>query len=148
MALAKGIAHKVVVPGKGFSLFSVTVTASVSRAVLVIMPCLFFLVNSASASSGSVSNTPFQGYFDFTTCVHYALVHSEIFKKNRLEIQVRSSAVKDAHAEILPTFDIRTQVYLSSSIRQFGIPCQLSLLRIQVQSDACLGKDQVRRDPG
>ena len=122
MALAKGIAHKVVVPGKGFSLFSDTVTASVSRAVLVIMPCLFFLVNSASASSGSVSNPPFQGYFDFTTCVHYALVHSEIFKKNRLEIQIRSATVKDSHAEILPTFDIRTQVYLSRASGNSGSP--------------------------
>jgi outer membrane protein TolC len=122
MALAKGIAHKVVVPGKGFSLFNSTRTAGVSRAALIILPCLLLLVNSASASSGSVSKTPFQGYFDFTTCVHYALVHSEIFKKNRLEIQIRSSAVKDAHAEIIPQIDIRTQVYLSRASGNTGSP--------------------------
>ena len=137
MALAKGIAHKVVVPGKGFSLFSATVTAGVSRAALIILPCLLLLVNSASASSVSVSKTPFQGYFDFATCVHYALVHSEIFKKNRLEIQIRSSAVKDAHAEFFPTLDIRTQVYLSRASGNQGSPLNCPLLLHSVQSACC-----------
>ena len=122
MALAKGIAYKVVVPGKGFSLFRGTLTVGGCRVALVLLACLLLLVNSASASSVCVSNTSFQGYFDFTTCVHYALVHSEIFKKNRLEIQLRSSDVKNAHAEILPTLDIRTQVYLSRASGSGGSP--------------------------
>jgi outer membrane protein TolC len=98
------------------------VTAGVCRAGLMLLACLLLLANSASASSASVSSTPFQGYFDFTTCVHYALVHSEIFKKNRLEIQLRSSDVKNAHAEILPALDIRTQVYLSRASGNTGSP--------------------------
>jgi outer membrane protein TolC len=122
MALAKGITYKVVVPEKGFSLFSGTVTGGVYRAAAIITLCLLSLVNSAIASSASVPKTPFQGYFDFTTCVHYALVHSEIFKKNRLEIQLRSSDVKNAHAEILPSLDIRTQVYLSRASGNTGSP--------------------------
>jgi outer membrane protein TolC len=122
MAFAKGITYKVVVPEKGFSLFSGTVTGGVSRAAAIIALCLLPLVNSAIASSASVSKAPFQGYFDFTTCVHYALVHSEIFKKNRLEIQLRSSDVKNAHSEILPSLDIRTQVYLSRASGNTGSP--------------------------
>jgi len=115
IALAKGIAHKVVVPGKGFSLIVATVAAGVSRAALIILPCLLLLIDSASASSLSVSKTPFQGYFDFTTCVHYALVHSEVIKKNRLEIQLRSIAIKDDHSEFFPTLNITTNYYISRS---------------------------------
>ncbi len=50
-------------------------------------------------------------YFDFPTCVRYALVHSEDFLKNRLEIQVRSADLKDAHADLAPTFTLTTNYY-------------------------------------
>ncbi len=112
VALAKET-YKSVGAGKGYSLFHHRVPTYFFRTVFPLLFCLVVLLKSASASPASVSKTPFQGYFDFTTCVHYALVHSEAFLKNRLEIQVRSTAVKDAHGEIFPTVDLLTQVYVS-----------------------------------
>jgi outer membrane protein len=53
------------------------------------------------------------GYFDFPTCVRYALVHSEDFIKTRIDIQFRSAELKDVHAELLPTIEIVTRYYLS-----------------------------------
>ncbi len=111
-ALAKGD-YKKIRSGKGYSRFTGKPGTPFSRAILALLFCLILSIQSSNALAGEVLKTPFQGYFDFATCVHYALVHSEIFLKNRLEIQIRSAAVKDAHAEILPTLDIRTQVYLS-----------------------------------
>jgi len=111
VALAKQ-AYKSVGSGKGYSLFN-NFPAHLLRTALALLFCLIVLLRSASASPENISKTPFQGYFDFVTCVHYALVHSEIFLKNRLEIQLRSVAVKDAHSEIFPSLDIRTQVSIS-----------------------------------
>ncbi len=111
VALAKQ-AYKSVGSGKGYSLFN-NFPAHFLRTALALLFCLIVLLRSASASPTNISKTPFQGYFDFVTCIHYALVHSETFLKNRLEIQVRSVAVKDAHSEIFPSLDIRTQVYIS-----------------------------------
>lgn len=53
------------------------------------------------------------GYFDFPTCVRYSLVHSEELLQNRLEIQVKSADVKDAHGEILPSLDVITRYYIA-----------------------------------
>jgi Outer membrane efflux protein len=53
------------------------------------------------------------GYFDFPTCVRYALVHSEDFLKTRIDIQFRSAELKDAHSELLPAIQIQTQYYIS-----------------------------------
>jgi outer membrane protein TolC len=53
------------------------------------------------------------GYFDFPTCVRYALVHSETLIKNRLEIQIQSADLKDAHSEIFPTFEVQTRYYFA-----------------------------------
>jgi len=53
------------------------------------------------------------GYFDFPTCVRYALVHSETLMKNRLEIQIQSADLKDAHSEIFPTFEVQTRYYFA-----------------------------------
>ena len=111
VALAKQ-AYKSVCSGKGYSLFN-NFPAHFLRTALVLLFCLIVFLRSAGASAENISKTPFQGYFDFVTCVHYALVHSETFLKNRLEIQLRSVAVKDAHAEIFPAIDIRTQVYIN-----------------------------------
>jgi outer membrane protein TolC len=55
------------------------------------------------------------GYFDFPTCVRFALVHSERILQNRLEIQIRSADVKDAHAEILPTLELVTRYYIATA---------------------------------
>ncbi|MGD9819522.1 MAG: TolC family protein, partial [Desulfomonilaceae bacterium] len=62
--------------------------------------------NTASPSGGE----PF-GYFDFPTCVRYAFVHSESLVSNKLDIQVASVDLKDAQAELLPTFQLITRYY-------------------------------------
>ncbi|MDQ7782149.1 MAG: TolC family protein [Desulfomonilaceae bacterium] len=53
------------------------------------------------------------GYFDFPTCIRYALVHSDIFLRNRIDIQVRSIDLKDAHSELLPTIQLITRYYIA-----------------------------------
>ena len=58
------------------------------------------------------------GYFDFPTCVRYALVHSEDLTKNRIDIQLASIDLKDAHSEILPTLQVTTRYYL---VRTFNV---------------------------
>lgn len=67
----------------------------------------------SQAAAGSAQKPESYGYFDFPTCLRYALVHSEAFLKNRLEIQVKSVDVKDAHAELLPTLQLITRYYLA-----------------------------------
>ncbi len=84
--------------------------------------CLSALTSPVCASQDPVSKSPFQGYFDFATCVRYALVHSDIFLKNRLEIQIRSANLKDAHSEIYPTLELRTLVYISRATGNVGSP--------------------------
>lgn len=71
------------------------------------------LVWFAPAAAGSQPKPESYGYFDFPTCVRYALVHSDTFLRNRLEIQVRSIDVKDAHAEVLPTITVVSRYYLA-----------------------------------
>jgi len=71
------------------------------------------VVWSAHATAGSSQKPESYGYFDFPTCLRYALVHSETFLKNRLEIQVKSVDVKDAHAEVLPTIQLVTRYYFA-----------------------------------
>jgi outer membrane protein TolC len=68
------------------------------------------------------------GYFDFPTCVRYALVHSEDFLKNRLDIQMLSADVKDAHAELLPTLQIITRYYLASAENQLSSPLNVQVM--------------------
>jgi hypothetical protein len=73
------------------------------------------LAVAAPASAGGLPDTksPFTGYFDFATCVRYALVHSETLLKNRLEIQIRSVDLKNAHAELVPKIELITLVYIN-----------------------------------
>ncbi len=56
---------------------------------------------------------PNYGYFDFPTCVRYALAHSDEFLQNRLEIQTASLDLKDAHSKLLPALSVTTRYYLS-----------------------------------
>ncbi|MBI4963713.1 MAG: TolC family protein [Desulfomonile tiedjei] len=65
------------------------------------------------ATAGPEIKPASYGYFDFPTCVRYALVHSESFVKNRLEIQIKSIDVKDAHADILPTITVLSRYYFA-----------------------------------
>jgi outer membrane protein TolC len=53
------------------------------------------------------------GYFDFATCVRYALVHSDVLLKSRIDIQIKSLDLKDSHSEIVPTFQVVTRYYLA-----------------------------------
>jgi len=62
------------------------------------------------------------GYFDFPTCVNYALVHSDSFIKNRLDVQIRSADLKDAHAELLPTLQLLTRYYFNRAAQSNNDP--------------------------
>lgn len=53
------------------------------------------------------------GYFDFPTCVRYALVHSDSLTLNRIDIQLASVDLKDTHSELLPTVQVSTRYYLA-----------------------------------
>jgi outer membrane protein TolC len=68
-----------------------------------------------SAAGGKALRPASYGYFDFPTCVRYALVHSDELTSNRIDIQLASMDVKDAHSELLPTLQIFTRYYLTES---------------------------------
>jgi outer membrane protein TolC len=70
-------------------------------------------VKELTASPESKLQPASYGYFDFPTCVRYSLVHSEALIKNRMEIQIQSADLKDAHAEIIPYFEVNTRYYLA-----------------------------------
>ena len=78
--------------------------------LLLTLLSLVFLSSNSLANTGSQSNDPF-GYFDFPTCVRYAFVHSESLLSNKLDIQVASIDLKDAHSELMPTFQLVTRYY-------------------------------------
>jgi len=81
------------------------------RVVLGVLVCALLWANQALA--GPELKPEAYGYFDFPTCVRYALVHSELFIKNRIEIQVKSIDVKDAHSQLLPTLTVNTRFYFA-----------------------------------
>lgn len=83
------------------------------RVALGVLVCALVWANTAAA--GPELKPQSYGYFDFPTCVRYALVHSDTFLKNRLEIQIRSIDVKDAHAQILPSISLVSRYYLARS---------------------------------
>jgi outer membrane protein TolC len=73
----------------------------------------FFTILGASGVSAQTQIKPESyGYFDFPTCVRYALVHSDALTQNRIDIQLKSIDLKDAHSEILPTVQLVTRYYL------------------------------------
>ena len=74
-----------------------------------------FLVAATSVLAAPQDHAPNggYGYFDFPTCVRYALVHSEEFLSHRLEIQIRSADLKDAHSEVLPSLSLLSRFYLT-----------------------------------
>ena len=79
---------------------------------VVVCACLLCFPGVSKAGPAAVQPQSY-GYFDFPTCVRYALVHSEDFLKTRLDIQFRSAELKDAHSELLPTIELITRYYLS-----------------------------------
>lgn len=68
------------------------------------------------------------GVFDFPTCVRYAIVHSEEFTKAKIDIQIASTDLKDAHSDILPTLQILTRYYLDRATGSDGNPFSIQLL--------------------
>ncbi|MCL5123202.1 MAG: TolC family protein [Deltaproteobacteria bacterium] len=60
------------------------------------------------------------GYFDFPTCVRYALIHSNTLTKNRIDIQLASVDLKDAHSEILPTVQVSTTYYVVETVNIYN----------------------------
>ncbi|MFH0823666.1 MAG: TolC family protein [Pseudomonadota bacterium] len=79
-------------------------------AVLAWGLCTTAVVQAADTSPGGAGT---YGYFDFATCVRHALVHSEHLIKSRLDIQIQSTSLKDAHSELVPSFGIQTLYYLA-----------------------------------
>ncbi|MFH1114646.1 MAG: TolC family protein [Pseudomonadota bacterium] len=81
--------------------------------LLTAVLCMILWVGQSFAGPKPEIKPQAYGYFDFPTCVRYALVHSDKFLKNRIDIQVRSIDLKDAHAELLPTFQLLTRYYIT-----------------------------------
>lgn len=94
------------------------------RSLVLGLLCVFAACGGASAGSPGEQPSSY-GYFDFPTCVRYALIHSPIFLENRIEIQLRGTDLKDAHADVLPSFQLLTRFYLaragSSDGKRFSV---------------------------
>ncbi|MGO9565915.1 MAG: TolC family protein [Desulfomonilaceae bacterium] len=95
---------------------------SAVRLLLLLAACGFLFPQALPASSEAKVKSESGGYFDFPTCVRYALVHSQDFLKNRLEIQILSADLKDAHSELIPTLNIVTRYYLATASNQLSNP--------------------------
>ncbi len=99
-----------------------TTFMSAVRLLLLLAACGFLFPQALPASSEAKVKSESGGYFDFPTCVRYALVHSQDFLKNRLEIQILSADLKDAHSELIPTLNIVTRYYLATASNQLSNP--------------------------
>lgn len=88
-------------------------SSCVSVSARILIACILVLGSSSNVFANTVSPSgqePF-GYFDFPTCIRYAFVHSESLVSNKLDIQVASLDLKDAHSELMPTFQLITRYY-------------------------------------
>jgi outer membrane protein TolC len=97
------------------------------RLLLLLAACVFLFPQLVQAGPGAKVKPESYGYFDFPTCVRYALVHSEDFLRNRLDIQIASADLKDAHADLLPTLQVVTRYYLASASNQLTTPLNVQL---------------------
>jgi outer membrane protein len=97
------------------------------RVLVLLVACVFLSPQVLQASSEAKVKPESYGYFDFPTCVRYALVHSQDFLKSRIDIQMASADVKDAHAEILPTLQIVTRYYIATASNQLSTPLNVQL---------------------
>lgn len=113
--------------GKSPILRLLTTFMSAGRLLLFLAACVFLFPQILQASSEAKVKPESYGYFDFPTCVRYALVHSEDFLRNRLDIQMASADAKDAHAEILPTLQIVTRYYIATAADQLTTPLNVQL---------------------
>ena len=107
---------------KTIGLFSVEVRlVDVVRCFLLFAILVSPMVLSVSDTRAGVSIKPESyGYFDFPTCVRYALIHSDALTKNRIDIQLASVDLKDAHSEVLPTLQVATTYYFAQTVNIYN----------------------------
>lgn len=90
----------------------------------VAMSVLLVVLPVVSANGGGrpdpTQQPSYYGYFDFPTCVRYALVHSDQLLDSRIEVQLKSINLKDAHAELLPTIEMASRYYLTRTSETAG----------------------------
>ncbi len=87
--------------------------ARIAAIIIVSASLIFCCPHLSNAEPGTNLYPNNYGYFDFPTCVRYALSHSSLFLRNRIGIQLKSIDLKDAHSELLPKLDLTTRYYLS-----------------------------------
>ena len=137
-------ASKLLCPASGCSYLRPAPWARYVVAVLAVAGMLLCKGNHAYAGPPQVDTFGSYGYFDFPTCVRYALVHSPNLLKSRIDIQISSADLKDAHSQLLPTIQLTTKYYFaragSSSYDPFTVEIwvpewdpYLALLKIKSQ---------------
>ncbi|MBM4328769.1 MAG: TolC family protein [Deltaproteobacteria bacterium] len=84
----------------------------VCRSMVCCAAALLVLAGPAVAGPKPELKPPSYGYFDFPTCVRYALVHSDTFLQSRLDIQLVSADLKGFHSDLLPTIKLLTAYYV------------------------------------
>jgi outer membrane protein TolC len=118
--------------------------------VVAVILCTFLAPQPGLTSPGGEPES--YGHFDFPTCVRYALVHSEEFLKNRIDVQMRSIDLKDSHSEIFPTIQVITRYYIdraqsknsvdnshgSLSVSMFMLNWDIYLALLKIKSQAIL----------
>ncbi len=87
--------------------------AAFLASIMAVSICFCLSWGSISFASQNEIKPEASHIFDFAGCVRYALVHSEDFTKTRIDIQVRSADLKDAHSELLPTLQLITRYYIT-----------------------------------
>jgi outer membrane protein TolC len=75
--------------------------------------CLLIACHALPVQAGPPVRSRPYGYFDFPTCVRYALLHSDDLLRSRIEVQLKSIDLKDSHSELLPTLQLVTRYYLT-----------------------------------
>jgi hypothetical protein len=98
-------------PGSGYGSPSLAQWPRLVFAVLAVVGVILSLGTHVYAGPPGGEARESYGYFDFPTCVRFALVHSPNLLKSRIDIQVKSADLKDAHAQLLPTIQLTTKYY-------------------------------------
>ena len=89
------------------------------RLTLVAVVCLLYWPQVSCAGPKALGPASY-GYFDFPTCVRYALVHSDAFTSSKIDIQLASLDLKDAHSQLIPTLQLLTRYYINRTSATTG----------------------------